>query len=97
DLINVTPNVLLIREALGNTDRPVFAHLPLIVNAQRKKLSKRRDDVSVEQFRLEDVVSSPAFFDPQKLDHFNGEYIRALDTAEFTQRVDEWLPAEWDR
>jgi glutamyl-tRNA synthetase len=134
DLINVTPNVLLIREALGNTDRPVFAHLPLIVNAQRKKLSKRRDDVSVEdfrargylpeafrnylavlgwgpkdgveirpieeiveQFRLEDVVSSPAFFDSQKLDHFNGEYIRALDGAEFAQRVDAWLPAEWDR
>ncbi|MBV8959177.1 MAG: glutamate--tRNA ligase [Actinobacteria bacterium] len=134
DLINVTPNVLLIRQALGNDERPAFAHLPLIVNAQRKKLSKRRDDVSVEDFRargylpeafrnylavlgwgpkdgvevrpieeiveqfaLEDVVSSPAFFDSQKLDHFNGEYIRALDTAEFTQRVDGWLPPEWDR
>ena len=36
DLINVTPNVLLIRQALGNHERPAFAHLPLIVNAQRK-------------------------------------------------------------
>lgn len=134
DLINVTPNVLLIREALGVIDRPVFAHLPLIVNAQRKKLSKRRDDVSVEDFRargylpdafrnylavlgwgpkdgveirpieeiveqftLDDVVSSSAFFDPQKLDHFNGEYIRALDTAEFVRRVDPWLPKDWHR
>jgi len=28
----------------------VFAHLPLIVNEQRKKLSKRRDDVSVGDY-----------------------------------------------
>ncbi|KAA0233799.1 MAG: Glutamate--tRNA ligase [Acidimicrobiales bacterium] len=51
DLINITPKVILIREALGLTDRPVFAHLPLIVNEQRQKLSKRRDDVSVGDYR----------------------------------------------
>ncbi|HUQ40234.1 MAG TPA: glutamate--tRNA ligase [Acidimicrobiales bacterium] len=51
DLINVTPKVLMIREAIGVTDRPVFAHLPMLVNEQRKKLSKRRDDVAVEEFR----------------------------------------------
>ena len=33
----------------------------------------------VELFRLEDVNPSSAFFDVKKLDHFNGEYIRALD------------------
>jgi glutamyl-tRNA synthetase len=128
DLINVTPNVLMLREALGHAERPVFAHLPILVNAQRKKLSKRRDDVSVEEFRtrgylpeafanylavlgwgprdgveirpmseivdtfdLADVVSSSAFFDNQKLDHFNGEYIRALAPEEFTARVTPWL------
>jgi glutamyl/glutaminyl-tRNA synthetase len=31
----------------------VFAHLPLIVGADRRKLSKRRDRVSVQQFRSE--------------------------------------------
>jgi glutamyl-tRNA synthetase len=51
DLINVTPKVLLLREALGSTSRPVFAHLPLIVNEKRKKLSKRRDDVAVGDYR----------------------------------------------
>ena len=51
DLVNATPRVLLIREALGHPERPVFAHLPLLVNASRKKLSKRRDDVSVEDYR----------------------------------------------
>lgn len=51
DLINVTPKVLLLRQALGVHEVPVFAHLPLIVNEQRKKLSKRRDDVSVGDYR----------------------------------------------
>jgi glutamyl-tRNA synthetase len=50
DLINTTPKVLLLREALGTIERPVFAHLPLIVNEQRKKLSKRRDDVSMGDY-----------------------------------------------
>ncbi len=51
DLISVTPKVLLLREALGIAARPTFAHLPLIVNEQRKKLSKRRDDVAVGDYR----------------------------------------------
>ncbi len=50
DLVNTTPRVLLLRRALGADDTPVFAHLPLIVNEQRKKLSKRRDDVSVGDY-----------------------------------------------
>jgi glutamyl-tRNA synthetase len=52
DLINVTPKQLLLREALGvEGPPPRFAHLPLIVNEQRKKLSKRRDDVSLLDYR----------------------------------------------
>jgi glutamyl-tRNA synthetase len=50
DLINVTPKVLLLRRALGITAVPMFAHLPLIVNEKRQKLSKRRDDVSVGDY-----------------------------------------------
>ncbi|MEN8181468.1 MAG: glutamate--tRNA ligase [Myxococcota bacterium] len=34
-------------------DPPRFAHLPLIVNPSGKKLSKRRDSVSVQQFQEE--------------------------------------------
>ncbi len=51
DLLPSTPKVLLLRAALGDTAVPVFAHLPLIVNEKRQKLSKRRDDVAVEEFR----------------------------------------------
>ncbi len=50
DLVNTVPRVLLLRAALGATDQPTFAHLPLIVNEKRQKLSKRRDDVSVGDY-----------------------------------------------
>jgi glutamyl-tRNA synthetase len=49
--VNGTPKYLLIGEALGLDHRPVFAHLPVLVNEQRKKLSKRRDSVSIAEFR----------------------------------------------
>jgi glutamyl-tRNA synthetase len=128
DLINVTPKVLLLRDALHITGALTFAHLPLIVNEKRQKLSKRRDDVSVgdyiergylaeamvnylatlgwgapdgieirplpeivELFRLTDVGSSGAFFDVKKLQHFNGEYIRALSVPQFVSASTRWL------
>lgn len=51
DLINVTPKMLLVRAAMGVTEPVEFAHLPLIVNEQRKKLSKRSGDVAIEDYR----------------------------------------------
>jgi glutamyl-tRNA synthetase len=51
DHVNGTPKYLLIRAALGLSEQPAFAHLPLLVNEQKKKLSKRRDDVSVADYR----------------------------------------------
>ncbi|HET8930272.1 MAG TPA: glutamate--tRNA ligase [Acidimicrobiales bacterium] len=49
--VNGTPKYLLIGDALGLDYSPVFAHLPLLVDAKRRKLSKRRDDVAVGDFR----------------------------------------------
>jgi glutamyl-tRNA synthetase len=67
DLLPTTPKGLLLWGALASsgwqTDGlvagapsptlglPVFAHLPLLVNEQGKKLSKRRDSVAVESYR----------------------------------------------
>ena len=67
DLLPTTPRGVLVWEAFrslgwrtdGSTGAgvvdapglPVFAHLPLLVNEQRKKLSKRRDPVAVESYR----------------------------------------------
>jgi glutamyl-tRNA synthetase len=47
-----TPFQIAIYRALGRTP-PLFAHVPLIVGGDGKKLSKRRDPVSVQQFRAE--------------------------------------------
>ena len=50
DLLNTTPKVKLLWEALGYGPTPSYAHLPLLVNEQRKKLSKRRDSVALSEF-----------------------------------------------
>jgi glutamyl-tRNA synthetase len=134
DHLSNTPKYLLLWEALGGGEPPVFAHLPMLVNEKRQKLSKRRDMVFVEdfrnrgylaeamvnylalvgwspgndreiltldemiaEFRLEDVVPSPGFFDMKKLDSINAEYIRALPPTVFCERASEWLPPEWSR
>ena len=56
DLLSSTPRALLVAEALGATP-PTYAHLPLLVNEQRKKLSKRRDDVSLEGYRKQGFLA----------------------------------------
>ncbi|MFC9977635.1 glutamate--tRNA ligase [Spirillospora sp. NPDC127200] len=119
------PKQQLLWEALGGVP-PVWAHVPVIVNEKRQKLSKRRDkvaledyraegylaeamrnylmllgwapsddreilpwDVMVSEFRIEDVNTSPAFFDVKKLRALNGDYIRMLPAEKF---VAECLP-----
>ncbi|MCZ7536864.1 MAG: glutamate--tRNA ligase [Acidimicrobiia bacterium] len=51
DLIDSTHRVLALREALGHAGRPKYAHLPLLVGADRGKLSKRHGAVALEDFR----------------------------------------------
>jgi glutamyl-tRNA synthetase len=122
-----TPKQQLLWEALGHQP-PAWAHVPVVVNEKRQKLSKRRDKVALEayrdegyladamrnylmllgwapsgdreivpwsvieeDFRLEDVNLSPAFFDEKKLRAFNGEYIRALSVDAFIDACQPWL------
>ena len=128
DLLNTTPKVMLLWDALDFGETPTYAHLPLLVNEQRKKLSKRRDDVSlmdflgkgylpeamvnhlallgwgppddieirpieeiIELFKLDNVNKGSAFFDVTKLDHINGEYIRALPTESFVDLAEPFV------
>mgnify|MGYP000188336494 FL=1 len=125
-----TPKQQMLWDALGVTP-PVWAHVPVLVNEQRKKLSKRRDKVAVEQYReegilpeamvnylmtlgwapigdteivpweqivqefsLESVNHSPAFFDIKKLQAFNGEYIRKMPLADFVDAANNILTSE---
>ena len=134
-----TPKQQMLWEALGATP-PIWAHVPVLVNEQRKKLSKRRDKVALEQyreegilpaaminylmtlgwapsgdteivpwssmveeFRLEDVNHSPAFFDIKKLASFNGDYIRAMSLDAFIEAAspvlastEAWPAARFD-
>ena len=124
-----TPKAVLLWEALGTETLPlpVFAHLPVLVNEKRQKISKRRDRVAIEDFRAQGFLSeamvnylallgwspgdgrefftldelvaefdlanvnhSPAFFDEQKLLHFNGVYLRQLPVDEFIERCRRW-------
>lgn len=50
--ISNTPRQILIQEALGY-ERPVYAHLPLILAPDRSKLSKRKHNAGIEVFRDE--------------------------------------------
>lgn len=51
-----TPFQLALYQALEQTP-PLFAHLPLIVGSSGKKLSKRRDPVSVQQYRADGFLA----------------------------------------
>ncbi len=51
-----TPKQQMLWQALGELP-PVWAHVPVLVNEQRKKLSKRRDKVAVEQYRDEGILA----------------------------------------
>ncbi len=51
------PKQQLLWEALG-APPPVWAHTPILVNAKRQKLSKRRDRVALEDFRAEGYLAA---------------------------------------
>ncbi len=50
-----TPKAVLLWEALGVAalPLPVYAHLPVLVNDKRQKISKRRDRVAIEDYRAQ--------------------------------------------
>jgi glutamyl-tRNA synthetase len=52
-----TPKQQLLWEALGATP-PIWAHVPVIVNEKRQKLSKRRDKVALEGYRDEGYLAA---------------------------------------
>jgi glutamyl-tRNA synthetase len=136
-----TPKNQLLWQALAPSEvgLPTWAHLPVLVNEQRKKLSKRRDKVALEsfrdegflmeamrnylcllgwapkgdrefltldemlaEFRLEEVNSSPAFFDVKKLASFNSHYLRSMTPSGFADAAapflaqGPWAPEAFD-
>jgi len=109
---------------------PKFIHMPLILNKGGGKLSKRQDDVAVEdykakgylpvalinfcallgwhpkddnetfslaklgkEFKFKHIGTSPAILDIDKLDYFNGYYIRQMDLDELVSLCQPYLKA----
>jgi glutamyl-tRNA synthetase len=52
-----TPKQQLLWEALG-VKPPIWAHVPVVVNEKRQKLSKRRDKVALEAYRDEGYLAA---------------------------------------
>lgn len=127
EFISSTPKHLMIYQAFSWTP-PIFAHLPVLVGADRAKLSKRHGAKSAlefkkegylkeavlnflallgwthpegkEVFSLEEMIEvfdfkdfnlASAYFDIQKLDWLNGEYIRKLPMSNLKFQIREYL------
>ncbi|MHB8903748.1 MAG: glutamate--tRNA ligase [Patescibacteria group bacterium] len=121
------PKNILLYEAFGWTP-PKFIHLPLILNKEGGKLSKRQGDVFVENYRdkgylpeaiinfcallgwhpkndreilsltelekefnIEGIGVSPAVFDVEKLDYYNGHYLRQKSLDKIVELAKPYL------
>jgi glutamyl-tRNA synthetase len=121
------PKNILLYQAFGWTP-PKFIHIPLVMNKEGGKLSKRQGDVAVEDFRakgylpealvnfcvllgwhpkgdvetmtlaeivsafeIKDIGISPAIFDIEKLDYFNGYWIRQKPLSELVGLLKPYL------
>lgn len=60
DHISNTPKQILLHRALGG-EPPVFAHLPLILGPDKKRLSKRHGAVSVTEYRDRGYLAEAMF------------------------------------
>ena len=126
--ISSTPKHIILYKAFG-WDIPNHAHLPLLLNADRSKLSKRQGDVAVldytkksylpeamnnfvaflgwnpgteqelfaldelvRNFSLEKVSKSGAFFNVEKLDWYNREYLKLKSDNEVARALLEYVP-----
>lgn len=58
--LSSTPKHIILYEALG-LPKPLFAHVPLILNEDKKKLSKRQGDVAVSDFLAKGYLPDALF------------------------------------
>jgi nondiscriminating glutamyl-tRNA synthetase len=112
DHLSNTPKHILLFEAMG-ADLPVFAHLPLILNPDRTKMSKRKSQTAVADYRAQGYI-------PEAFDNFlallgwaSGTEEEIFSMAELEQRFElervhqggavfdrerlEWLNGQWIR
>ncbi len=109
DHVNNTPKQILIYQALGLTP-PIFAHVPMILGSDKKKLSKRHGATAVTQYRKAGYLPEALFNYLVRLGWSHGdkeiftkqELIEVFDTGAIgssaavlnTEKLD-WLNAQY--
>ena len=90
---NIKPVFVHTFEKLGYLPEAMVNYLALVGWSYDDKTEIMSRDELIERFSLDKVNVSPATWDYEKLDHFNGLYIRSLDIADLTDRLMPYLQA----
>ena len=112
DHLSNTPKHILLFRAMGIAE-PVFAHLPLILNPDRTKMSKRKSQTAVADYRAQGFIPEAFVNFLALLGWSSGTEEEIFSLAELTQRFDldrvqsggavfdkerlEWLNGQWIR
>ena len=112
DHLSNTPKHILLFEALG-ANVPRFAHLPLILNPDRSKMSKRKSQTAVADYRAQGFIPEAFVNYLSLLGWSTGTEEEVLSMAELIERFDlstvnragaifdrgrlEWLNGQWIR
>jgi glutamyl-tRNA synthetase len=112
DHISNTPKHILLFRALGH-EIPEFGHLPLILNPDRTKMSKRKGQTAVDDYRAEGFVREALVNYLALLGWATGTEDEILSIDEIVERFDirevhkagavfdrdrlEWLNGQWIR
>ncbi|HWH24003.1 MAG TPA: glutamate--tRNA ligase [Candidatus Limnocylindria bacterium] len=112
DHLSNTPKHILLFRALG-ADVPVFAHLPLLLNPDRTKVSKRKTQTAVADYRAEGFIPEALVNYLALLGWSSGTEEEIFSLDELVERFDlgrvhsagavfdrerlEWLNGQWIR
>ena len=112
DHLSNTPKHVLLFRALGH-EPPAFAHLPLILNADRTKMSKRKSQTAIDDYRAEGFIPEALVNYLALLGWSTGSEEEVLSLDELVERFDvaevnkagavfdrerlEWLNGQWIR
>jgi glutamyl-tRNA synthetase len=89
DHLSNTPKHILLFEALGSTV-PQFGHLPLILNADRTKMSKRKSETAVADYRAEGFIPEAFVNYLALLGWSTGTEEEVLSLSELSERFELW-------
>jgi nondiscriminating glutamyl-tRNA synthetase len=112
DHLSNTPKHVLLFRALG-AEPPVFAHLPLILNPDRSKMSKRKSQTGLDAYRAQGYVPEAIVNHLALLGWSSGDEQDLFSLAELEERFDitrvqpsgaifdaerlDWLDGQWIR